>query len=453
MLTTFLVGTLALCLGGIVLDESSRDEGNDICNYKELKNVCGNGVKLSENVQLSPHQCNEHILMIAPSGSGKSRRFMMPNVSNLKDCSIIITDPSAEIEYTCKEETKDKNIYIFNPFNPSTIGYDPLANCANEFEVRKIAKVILKNGMSKSDTGKQQEWVDMATPLFTAYLLMNYYTKQYTFDELIKNITTRPILPTKRPEPKQTKPATSSTNSITKPKMLSILEEIMLSGVNSAILELQMFLQVMGAPQTLSSIRIVMNTCLQMFMDDNLYNIFHNPQIDLSIFRREESVLYIQIPERHSDYYAPLTATFITQLLDTLLDNKEGLQIYLMFDEFTNVGEIPNICKTLATARKYRIAIIAAIQSLTQLVRVYGETEGHELRELFKTIMVCAGLRDSAEYISKILGSRTDNKGINKPLLTEDEIRRMESDEVLIICNNKKPVKDTLNPIYVGAGA
>lgn len=235
--------------------------------------------------------------------------------------------------------------------------------------------------------------------------------------------------------------------------MLSILEEIMLSGVNSAILELQMFLQVMGAPQTLSSIRIVMNTCLQMFMDDNLYNIFHNPQIDLSIFRREESVLYIQIPERHSDYYAPLTATFITQLLDTLLDNKEGLQIYLMLDEFTNVGEIPNICKTLATARKYRIAIIAAIQSLTQLVRVYGETEGHELRELFKTIMVCAGLRDSAEYISKILGSRTDSKGINKPLLTEDEIRRMESDEVLIICNNKKPVKDTLNPIYVGVGA
>ena len=307
--------------------------------------------------------------------------------------------------------------------------------------------------MSKSDTGKQQEWVDMATPLFTAYLLMNYYTKQYTFDELIKNITTRPILPTKRSEPKQTKPATYSTNSITKPKMLSILEEIMLSGVNSAILELQMFLQVMGAPQTLSSIRIVMNTCLQMFMDDNLYNIFHNPQIDLSIFRREESVLYIQIPERHSDYYAPLTATFITQLLDTLLDNKEGLQIYLMFDEFTNVGEIPNICKTLATARKYRISIIAAIQSLTQLVRVYGETEGQELRELFKTIMVCAGLRDSAEYISKILGSRTDSKGINKPLLTEDEIRRMESDEVLIICNNKKPVKDTLNPIYVGVGA
>jgi type IV secretory pathway TraG/TraD family ATPase VirD4 len=394
-------------------------EDNRICNYAELSDIRGNGISLSKNVRLSVQQSNEHVLMVAPSGAGKTRRFIMPNINRLKNCSLVVTDPCGEIERSCKANRKT---YILNPFSADSIGYDPLKLCKNEFEVKKIADVILKNGAVKSGDGKQDEFIQMAKPLLTAYMLFNYNTKKYSFGEMIKNICTKPILHEEED---------------------CICSEIVESDVESAITELDIFMQVYGSAATLSSIRIVMNGCLQSFLDENLQAIFEKPCINFSKLREEESIVYIQIPERHCSYYAPLTATFLTQIIDSLLENSSGLQTYMLFDEFTNIGIIPDMCQLLATARKRSISIVAAIQSLTQLHRVYGETEGKELRELFKSLLVCAGLRDSAEYISNILGYKTE-KDKTKPLMSPDEIRRMSKDEVLIICNNKRPVKDEI---------
>jgi type IV secretory pathway TraG/TraD family ATPase VirD4 len=68
---------------------------------------------------------------------------------------------------------------------------------------------------------------------------------------------------------------------------------------------------------------------------------------------------------------------------------------------------------------------------------------------LFKTILVTGGLRESAEYISNIIGTIEEKETKqNKPLMTPDEVRRLDRDEMLIICNNKRPVKDYMLDIY-----
>lgn len=394
------------------------DRANKICQSKELRDLMGDGLLCSKKVRLSVNQSNEHALMVAPSGAGKSRSFIMPNVDELEDCTLIVTDPSCEI---CKECTPDKKKYIFNPFSNNSIGYDPLLNCKSEFEVRKIAKTILANGMVQ-DNKHQKEWVDMATPLLAAYMLFNYHTKKYSFAKMVRNICTAPII--EKDEP-------------------CICGEIFSSNIKSAKVEMAAFMQVFEAKQTLSSIRTVLNTCLQVFLDDSVQALLEKPNIDFSAFRKMQSVLYIQIPERHADYYAPLTATLITQLLDRLLD-EEGLQVYMLFDEFANVGQIPYIGKLLSTARKHRICIVAAIQSIAQFERVYGDA-GIEIKELFKTLLITGGLRQSAEYVANLLGVEIDNKtGQAKPLMTADEVRRLGRDEILILCNNKRPVLDRM---------
>jgi len=424
-----LAAGIALCSMSIYkMYDSIEDTANKICDYKEIRSLLGDGVKCTKNVRLSVKQSNTHVLMIAPSDSGKSRRFLMHNI-DLENCSIVCTDPAGEIQKTCKT---DKKVYILNPFSNDTVGYDPLKNCRSEFEVRKIAKVILTNGMSsnndKSGKNNQQEWIAMATPLLTAYMLMNYHIKRYSFYNLVKRICTLPIVPIKD---KNTP---------------SILQEIYDSNVSSAIIEMNSFLQVMGAIQTLSSIRIVMNTCLQLFLDDKVKKMLNKKNIDISKLREEESIVYIQIPEHHSDYFSPLVATFLTQMFDYMLEN-DGLQIYCLFDEFANCGIIPSIGKLLSTARKHKISIVAAIQSSNQLFTLYGDSLAKELRELFKTILVCGGLRDSAEYISDLLGvHEIKEKDTRKtqPLMTADEVRRLDKNRMLIICNNKRPVIDKM---------
>jgi type IV secretory pathway TraG/TraD family ATPase VirD4 len=428
-----IVTGVVLCRAALYGMWDINDTSNEIKNYRELKQLMGDGIQCSKNVQLSIKQSNEHLLMICPSGGGKSRKFFMPNIVNMNNakCSIVCNDPSGEIEKSCKS---NKKIYKLNPFSNDTIGYNPLLCCHSEFEVRKIANVILTNGKNasceKSGNGNQQDWVGMATPLFTSYLLMNYHTHQYTFDELIKRICTLPIIPIKD-----------------KPNVPSIVEDIINSQVESAITELNSFLQVMGATQTLSSIRTVMNTCLQVFLDTNLKKIFNKPNLNISKLRSEESIVYIQIPERHSNYFSPLVATFITQMFDILLDNPNGLQIYCLFDEWSTCGIIPNMKDLLSTCRKFRISLNCAVQSLQQLYVLYGELEGKAINELFKTLIICSGLRDSAEYVSNLLGTKEykeNNATQTKQLMTADEIRRLDVNKALIICNNKRPVIDDM---------
>ena len=172
-----LLGTVFIsCIAGFCLLEPDKTK---LDNYNELKSVTGEGIIISKHIQLSVNQSNEHILMVAPSGSGKSRRFIMPNIPKLNNCSLIITDPSTEIEHTCKTT---KKVFILNPFNDNCIGYDPVFACKSEFEVRKIARVILENGMSDSTDSHQKEWVDMGVPLLTSATLNIYkFNKIYKY--------------------------------------------------------------------------------------------------------------------------------------------------------------------------------------------------------------------------------------------------------------------------------
>jgi type IV secretion system protein VirD4 len=435
---SMLVGCSMVGIAGYGL-LNREDNDNKVCNYKELKDLLGDGICCSKNVRLSVKQSLEHVLMIMPSGAGKSKKVIAHNINKLKNCSIVITDPSSELEKTCKT---NKQKIILNPFSEDSVGYDPLANCKSEFEVRKLANVILMNGMktysSNSEASNTQDFIGMATPLFTAYMLMNYHTKQYTFDELIKNICTLPI------EHKQVTKENGETIVYA-----SISYDIVESGVESAITEFKSFRQILGANASLSSVRITMNSCLQVFFDENVKKILRKPSLDISKIRQQETILYIQIPEHHSSYFSPLVATLLTQMFNYFLEN-DGLQIYALIDEMANIGIIPEISRLLSTARKHKLSILGAIQSLSQFQTLYGDLEGKQLTELFKTVLIAGGLKDSAEYISNLLGTKEqkENGMIQiKPLMTADQIRRLKKNEMLIICNNKRPVLDEMMDI------
>jgi len=399
----------------------SLSDATKICSPVELRPLSGQGVCCSQGWRASVKQSNNHILYIAPCGGGKSYNFVTPNVNSDTKGSFVVTDPVGEIR---KNYKGNKKVYILNPFSNESIGYDPLKNCKNEFEVKKLAKIILMNGNDSARKGNatdKMDWIENAVPLLASYLIYCWYSKRYTFAQAIENICTQ---------------------------TMSYLEcEIMQDEYDSPKILFESFSKVSASPQTLGSIRNVLNSCLQCFLDNSVKGLFTKPSINFSLLRTEESILFIQIPERHADYFAPLSATFLSQLFDILLDTN-GLQIYMFFDEFCNIGKIGSgseFCNILSTCRKHSISISAALQSLQQLFRTYGEIEGTELKEIFGVIMCASGLRDSTEYISGLLGTTTSNiDGIvkNRPLMSPDEIRRMKTNEILIICANKRPVKD-----------
>lgn len=430
MIATLTAVGIGLGVISLMIPDSNK---NEIKTHTELNSLKGNGLRISKNVQLSSKMSKEHTLKVAPSGGYKSRGFIMPNVKSLKNCSIVVTDPSSEIKRECKRD--DMIEFVFNPFDiKNSIGFDILANCSNSFEVKQSIELLMINSsLAINKTGKSDkaDWIQMSLPLLKSYAIYNFYEKKYTFDTMISNLLTKPLLPQKDK------------------KGISIMEEIMESDISEAKTEFASFIQIASAPQTLACIRNTLTSCLQLFNELNVKKLCRKPTIDFKKFRGKETILYIQIPERYSRHYSPITSVLVQQLMNKLLDHKKGLDVYFLFDEFCNVGKISDINLYLSTCRKHNITIAACIQNLTQLKRLYGELEGKELQELFKTLIVSGGLKDSTEYFSNLIGDKEvkeKNMTKTKPLMSTAELRMLKDNEVIILCNNKRPVRDKIVP-------
>lgn len=428
MLMEIAIGAGVVAAIPTIMDMFWDDGQNAIMPHSELRKLKGDGIQISKNVQLNRKMSKEHILKIAPSGGYKSRGFIMPNVKQLNNCSMIVTDPSGEIQETCKRD--DMNILTFNPLHPgNSIGFNPLANCKNSFEVKQIMEVIMNNSHDKSSKSDKTDWIQMSLPLLKAYAVYNFYAKKYPFDIMVSNILTKPLLPIKDK------------------KVVSIYEEIMASEVNEAKTELLAFLQVNKAQSTLACIRNTLTSALQIFNEVNVKKLCRKPVLNFEKLREHESILYIQVPERYSKHYSPITAVLIQQLMDRLLDKPNGLDVFFLLDELCNIGKISDINSYLSTCRKHNISIVGCIQNLTQLKRVYGEIEGKELQELFKTLIVSGGLKDSNSYFSDLIGTKkVKEKEVEKrvPLLEPHELRQLDDNKVIILCKNKRAVKDNI---------
>lgn len=428
---SMLIGVMAIAppITDILINSAKR---NSIRTPSHLSSLSGEGLRISQNVRISIPLSNEHLLVVFPSGEGKTRRIIIPNVKKLQNCSIIVTDPNGEVEQECDRPDMEK--FIFNPYDitKSNVGYDILANCESTFEVKQMMEVLMMNGdsgYSKSGTSDKIDWVQRSLALVKAYAVWNFYTHKYPFDVLITNLMTKPLMP------------------VQSAKGISITEEIMSSDIEEAKIELASFLKVTDAQATLSCIRDTINSTLQIFNETNVKKLCRKPTLNFKILREENCIFYIQVPERYARHYAPVTATLVQQLINKLLDNKEGNQIYLLFDEFCNIGKLSDIGNYLSTCRKFNISITACIQNLIQLKKIYGEIDGDELRELFKTIVFSGGLKDSAEYFSNMLGDtevKENNITVKKPLMTASQIRQMKEGKVVIIAKNKKPVMDDM---------
>lgn len=419
--------TAAVCVAGLgylAVNPANKPNTSKIARHYELNQLKGNGLIISENVRLSRKYSNEHVLVVMPTGAGKTRRIAMPNVSNLKNCSLIVTDPKCEIAREC---ITDKKTLILNPYSAKTIGYDILENCSNTTEVRKYAKTLLANGnlanqiLTGASAGSEAvEWLQKATPLLNAYMIYNFYTRRYKFHDMIKRLVAL--------------------------SLKEINREIMNSNITEAKVEFRSFMQIAGSPVTLSCIRNVLLTNLQLFLDSSIDNLMSRPSVDLGQLRNKETILYIQIPERDAAYFSPLTAVLVTQILDRLMDYEDGLQTYLVLDEMANIGKINGLAQTLSTCRSRRVSILGCIQSLGQLELVYGE-ESNVLTDLFKTIVFSGGLKDSSEYASELVGLgkfHKNNETYVDKLMSSDAVRRLKDDELLVICGNKNPVIDKM---------
>lgn len=458
--TLGLIGTSALFIYILYLmfvSKDSTDRNNlgtaKLGSPKNLNGLTGNdGMLLSKKVQLSSNACFEHIAIIGPTGSGKSSTFFIPNLLNLPpEASAIISDPKGELYQKTKayNESLGRKCILFAPLEPQhSLKYNPLEIAKDVTEVREIAQNLLINGANAialatgKPTGGDSEWTNMAVPLWTAALL---FCKHEGGQLGNINAALNLILDSDQKQ----------------------LEMLFTNSTDDVRSQYNIFKQAAGSEKTASSIKTVLASNLQLFTDPNLKVVTEKSEFKPEDFKDTPTAIYIMCPERRSSYASPFMSVFYSQIINRIMEyTGRDLPVYMMLDEFANIGVIPNFAQLAATCRSRKLSLTVGIQGIEQLHQNYGKENGDSILNNLKSKIFYPGLAPATAQVASQLcgyttistestsegkdkGSRSTSTSYQRrELMDADEIRRLPGDEVLLVIHNREPVIDKQNKYY-----
>jgi len=183
----------------------------------------------------------------------------------------------------------------------------------------------------------------------------------------------------------------------------------------------------------------------------------------------EPVALYLVLDRRMSQELKPLTACFFTQMFNAVIeiaDRSPGgvlpRSILGYLDEFGNLGQIYNFPTWMTTVRSAGMGFILAVQSLSQLKKLY-EDEGMKiiLEACNVKIALAKTTDEDAKWFSEQTGTATvlaanagasrkrgavlvdhGNQGYSetsRPLLTPGEVTRLATNTLLLLSGNRPP--------------
>lgn len=297
---------------------------------------------------------NRNVLLVGSSGSAKGQAFVINNIINNRESSIIVTDPKGELFIQTSDIKRDQGYRVLQVdfLNLKGNRYNPLAYIKTSLSATKLAQTISLN--SAKDV-KQDFFFNTAKDLLAGLII--YATKEHTeanisgtikglFNEIsndeyfLTNLCDE--IGNRHPAYQYLKDAAASTGN-TRTSILSSFAQQ--TGVFS-LFEVAM---------------------LTEKNDFSFYEI-----------QEQKTILYVKIPVKDNPVPA-LTATFFDQLITTLYEigdeNESVLPIptIFLFDEFANIGKINDYDRTLSTCRGYEMSIISVVQDLAQLDNIYGK--------------------------------------------------------------------------------
>lgn len=459
----FLVVVVVILLIMMIYKSSSESE------YKDIEHGSGDWAKDGEEysvlskkegmilaekhylpvIPTPPQAKNGNILVIGGSGSGKSASFAIPNALQMLG-SYIFTDPKGELyDRTAGIYKKyGYDVHVINLADPKySDGYNPLAHIRGTTDVDIIAKIISKKDEVGGKKGSDPFWDQTSEALLKALM---YYV-----------LLTRP----------------KEEHSLA-----SCLSLVRLGGENEGEDLMNLFMELpfdnparrafetirLGSEKTFSNILVSLAAKLEAFDSEEIAALTSTNTIEFEDLAKRKSVVYFITPESHSTYDF-LMNIFFSQLFQRLYEfgDKNGgslpVPMFLILDEFANIGRIPNFERILSTCRSKKLHISIILQSIDQLMEIYDEKVTENIMANCSThLFLGSNAQKTLETFSKQLGEKTITRDsvsrstdkdshtsghsysdqiMGRALMTPDELRRMSKDECIILIQGMRPIK------------
>lgn len=380
---------------------------------------------------LPPKSAEKHVMILGGTGTGKSRRFFMPNMKDSANkLSVFVTDPSGEIAEQTSGCWRRTQLFIPAGDSPNKFNFIPL--CRDSILADNLAKTLVLNSSGKSPVN--QEWKQFSKEIVAA-IFSHLAASRQPYPHLAYDI-------------------------VMSPHLAEILKESS-SGQARAVGE-----SLASESPTLVSNKLAgAKSALEFLKHDNIREFCYSDEaVNFNFLQDRPTAAFWIIPETDADVYKPLTCLAFQIIMKQLLSKKvsDPVNVRLLLDEFDDLGNIPDFTSRIKDIRKHGVSIVAGVQSISQLYSHYGQHEADIIYENLQTKIALSGLGGrSAKTISEALGTTTvavEHKSktqssrfgsqpsvtrsvqeFRRELMTPSELRQIEEDKAIVISGRECP--------------
>ena len=375
--------------------------------------------------------------MVAPTGSGKTTRFVIPNLLFLEG-SAVVTDPSGEIfEKTSGHlQSRGFRIQVLQPADLNqSLRFNPLSRFRTSQELKKLATIL-----SDNNTGSDSFWRVSAANILHVCLAAIVGTGNETQMHL-GNV--RWLLNHLGIETDEVKNF-----------MCRTLDDVMFAEYRAFCAQ---------DPKVAANVLSTARAAMDLWSDPDIVRLTSSNSIDIEALRREPTVIYLITPEDKIRYFSLILNLFYSTCFELCLKtfSPDVLPVFFFLDEFGNLGRLNNFSSIATTLRKRQCSISIILQDLAQLKALYGQ---HDAASIFSGGMnnklFLSGLDlDTCVYLERILGVNTvydvvygdfseRARTVAKPLLSADEIRMLDQRKGILISGHQRPIKIKMPPYF-----
>ncbi len=379
----------------------------------------------------------EPIIFVSGTGGGKTSSVVIPNMFELINENIVVTDIKGEIyEKTHQYRMAIGNkIYRFEPGSSDTHRYNPLGLVRKE-HLDEDLDIIFKTLIPDSHDPIWADGSRSIAKMMAMYEILEM-EKTPTLQSIYRSISNRSFL-------------------VNIPTMY---EHVKNERVRNLV---GRFMLVRDKAK--SDLLMSAQEYLSKFDSSNLAYATSSNDFDFRDLRKTATTIYLVMPA-NTETFGPIFSIFFEQMIQLTTEKNEPdgdeYTINAIIDEFANLPKMPSISKGISFLRSYRIRVCAFVQQISQLKEVYGDNRKESFVSSPVKVAFNVTSKLDAEYFSGLAGEKTlkvSNETIHQDLtmnvssnrqyqklISPDEIMRLENKIILIYCAGAHVIKAKKN--------
>lgn len=394
---------------------------------------------------------SEHVLVYAPTRTGKGVGYVIPNLLNWPDSVVVLDVKKENFEKSAGfRAAHGQDVYLFDPLdeNGRTARYNPLSYVRSDpvdlyDDLQRIA-VMLFPSESRGDPF----WFESARSAFVA--IGGYVSETpglpFTIGEILRQL--------------------SSTHNLK--KHFEKIIEARKSGSSPlsrhCVTALNDFLA--ASENTMNSVRKTVTARLGLWLNPRIDAATAENDFDLRLLRQRPMSIYLGVTPDNLDRLSPLLNLFFQQVVD--LNTRElpeqnpklNRKLLLLLDEFAALGNVHVLAKSVAFLAGYGVRLLTVIQSPAQLRAIYGQdvakniVTNHAVEVVFapKEQDVANELSERFGYDTVKAKSRSGPKGLamraisetvsehRRALMLPQELKLLPKSKAIILMAGVSPI-------------